>query len=124
MTTGEDPFVVVGQRGTDRVSITAASPIAAAAVADYLRHCRYPATRVEWSLRDEVPHQHPVLLFTAASDGTIHATRLVPGKPVSEHPQTCCGTRLDWAAGVTVCAPEMRRPCALCLPKVRYMTCS
>lgn len=55
MTTGEDPFVVVGQRGTERVRYTAASAVAAAAVAEYLR------------------------------------------------------------TGVTVCMPEMRRPCTGCL---------
>ncbi len=115
MTTSEDPFVVVGHRGTERVSYSVASTVAAAAVAEYLRCGLHPVTQVEWSLRDDVPHPHPVLLFTDAGDATIHATRLVPGQPVSEHPETCCGTRLDWAAGVTVCTPEMRRPCSECL---------
>ncbi|MGH4015137.1 MAG: hypothetical protein ACRDSL_14695 [Pseudonocardiaceae bacterium] len=116
MTIGEDPFLVVGQRGTERVHQTVASAVAAAAVAEYLRGGPHPATRVEWSLRDDVPHLHQVLLFTTtADDATIHATRLVPGKPVSEHPETCCGTRLDWVTGVPVCQPEMRPPCAGCL---------
>ncbi|MGH3904270.1 MAG: hypothetical protein ACRDTE_08780 [Pseudonocardiaceae bacterium] len=119
MTTGEDPFVVVGQRGRVRVRQTVASAVAATAVAEYLRCGSHPATRVEWSLRDDVPHSHPVLLFTDSDNATIHATQLVPGKPVSEHPETCCGTRLNWATGVTVCAPEMRSPCPGCLHNLR-----
>lgn len=37
MTTGEGPFVVVGLLGTQRVRYTAASAVAAATVAEYLR---------------------------------------------------------------------------------------
>lgn len=37
MTTGENPFMVTGHRGTELVRYTAASVVAAAVVADHLR---------------------------------------------------------------------------------------
>jgi hypothetical protein len=112
---GPDPFTVAGSLGGVRLQITAGSAPAAAAVAQYWRDLG--AEPVDWYLRDDLTHPRPVLLLTRHDGddaGLLHATRLVPGKPVSAHPATCCGIPLRWAV-TQVCPPEPAEPCPACL---------
>jgi hypothetical protein len=93
--------------------------VAAHAAAVYWRD--YPGVRsVEWFLRDDISRRGPVLLFTLCGRGWVHVTELAAGKPVSSHPETCCGILLDWdAVAAQVCWPEDGPPCVDCLMVVR-----
>lgn len=62
-------------RGTARLEITVGSAVAA-------WYWQSSGLLAGWFLRGDVIHEHPMLLFTRADDGTVHATSLVPGKPV------------------------------------------
>lgn len=94
------------------LQITAGSALAAAAAAQYWRDTE-DVLAVEWFLRDDLVHQRPVLLFTRDRDGVVHATVLVAGKPVSQHPATCCGTPLRWDV-LQVCSADLAEPCPDC----------
>ena len=116
-----DLFVVVGVAPGLRLQITAGSPVAAAAVARLWEHDhRRESMTVGWSLREDLPHPRPVLLYTQTPDRVVHATTLVAGKPASAHPETCCGLPLAWETGtVRVCWPEDGPPCPTCLTAIR-----
>jgi len=120
-----DLFVVVGERPGTRLQITARSPVAAAAAAQFWRHDhRLELITVQWSLRDDLSHPRPVLLCTQAPDRVVHATQLVAGKPASAHPDTCCGLPLDWETEtVRVCWPEDGPPCPTCLTTFKSTSC-
>lgn len=110
--TSSEPFMVVGLSGTTRLEITVGSAAAAAAAAWYWQGSGLPA---EWYLRGDVIHERPVLLFTQADDGTVHATPLVPGRPVSSHLLTSCGAQLEPARA---CSQLLAAPCAGCARRV------
>lgn len=112
-----DPFLVVASLHGSRMQITAGSVLAAATAVEYWRGLGVAA--VDWYLRADLVHASPVLLFTRRdSDGVVHATELVAGKPVSSHTVTCCNTPLREEA-MRVCAPDMAKPCPACLAVVR-----
>jgi len=120
-----DLFVVVGVSPGMRLLITAGSPVAAAAAAQLWQHDpRLEPMTVSWSLRENLSHLGPVLLFTQTPDRVVHATVLVAGMPASEHLDTCCGRSLDWETGtVRVCWAEDGPPCPACLTAIRNVSC-
>lgn len=112
-----DPFLVVASLHDAHLEITVRSALAAAAAAQYWHGLG--ADPVDWFLRADLAHPRPVLLFTRrAGDDVVHATELVPGKPVSAHPETCCQTSLRWEV-MRVCTPDLAKPCPTCLTSIR-----
>lgn len=107
-----DLFMVVGMLGTARLQITTGCAVAAAAATQYWQAS---GMDVEWFLRDDVPSEQPVLVFTHTDEGTVHVTRLVPGMPVSSHPVTCCGARFD---PERVCTHLLAAICGSCHRKL------
>ncbi|MGH3540330.1 MAG: hypothetical protein ACRDQJ_18890 [Pseudonocardiaceae bacterium] len=118
--TGEDLFVVVVHRGARQQRLTTGWASAAARAVAHLRSCSTPPVAADWMLRADIHHPHPVLLGTLGDGGIAHVTCLIPGKPVTAHPETCCGTLIEWDS-VTVCELDLRRPCPGCLTVVREM---
>ena len=110
--TAGDLFMVVGMLGTARLQITTSYAVAAAAATQYWQES---GVDVEWFLRDDVPSERPVLVFTPAEEATVHVTRLVPGVPVSSHPVTCCGARFE---PKEVCSHLLAAVCASCHRKL------
>lgn len=116
-TPGTEPFLVVASLYGARLQITARSPLAAAAAAQYWRSLG--AEAVNWWLRADLTHPGPVLLFTQrAGENVVHVTELVAGKPATAHPATCCNTPLRWQL-IQVCAPDLAEPCPGCLTALR-----
>ncbi|MGH3931864.1 MAG: hypothetical protein ACRDTF_18035, partial [Pseudonocardiaceae bacterium] len=84
-----DPFLVVASLHGTQMQITAGSVLAAATAVEYWRGLGVAA--VDWFLRADLVHPRPVLLFTrGTNDGVVHATELLPGRPVWSHTVTCC----------------------------------
>ncbi|HEU0089025.1 MAG TPA: hypothetical protein VFQ77_15485 [Pseudonocardiaceae bacterium] len=107
--TGGEPFRVVGQLQGSPLQLTVGSARAAAAVAACWRE--EGAETVDWFLRDDIAHPQPMFLITQAPDGTVHATDLTPGTPLSQHPTTRCGLPLTQTQ---VCSQVIGPSCAAC----------
>lgn len=87
--------VVVVVSGVAR-QFTIGGQLAAQCVCDFWLLEGY-ATEAWWQLRDDLDHPRPVLvMLRLPGSRVLHAVALVPGKPVTCHPETLCRQSLDW----------------------------
>lgn len=115
-----DRFAVVGRLGSRRLQITAATPQAAAAAADFWR-TRYSGVTATWFLRDDLPQDRLILLlvrwrleFLGNGERAVHAIPLVPGIPADAHPISYCHRTLPLTF-MEICDFGRGTPCAECL---------